>query len=310
MTEPKEPMGIADDELAAEFAEHRSVLIGAAYRVVGSLTDAEDVVQETWLRWSAADRGEVRDVRAYLIRIATRLALNRLRQQQARREQYVGPWLPEPIAAAPAGEDPAAVAEVADSVSMAMLVVLETLSPLERAAFVLREVFDLPVGEIARTLGRSEAAVRQLTHRAREHVQARRPRQTVDKARHTELTLQFLEATTTGDLDRVMSLLAPDVVLVSDGGGKRRAALRPIHGPEKIARWLIAIVTRPDVVGMVVRLLEVNGEEAFVSYNGDDVDSVGFLEVDEQGVISEIYLVRNPDKLGALPRLSELPAQN
>jgi len=303
-------MGIADDELAAEFAEHRSVLIGAAYRVVGSLTDAEDVVQETWLRWSAADRGEVRDVRAYLIRIATRLALNRLRQQQARREQYVGPWLPEPIAAAPAGEDPAAVAEVADSVSMAMLVVLETLSPLERAAFVLREVFDLPVGEIARTLGRSEAAVRQLTHRAREHVQARRPRQTVDKARHTELTLQFLAATVTGDLDQVMSLLAPDVVLVSDGGGKRRAALRPIHGPEKIARWLIAIVTRPDVVGMVVRLLEVNGEEAFVSYNGDDVDSVGFLEVDEQGVISEIYLVRNPDKLGALPRLSELPAQN
>jgi RNA polymerase sigma-70 factor (ECF subfamily) len=249
-------------------------------------------------------------VRAYLIRIATRLALNRLRQQQARREQYVGPWLPEPIAAAPAGEDPAAVAEVADSVSMAMLVVLETLSPLERAAFVLREVFDLPVGEIARTLGRSEAAVRQLTHRAREHVQARRPRQTVDKARHSELTLQFLEATMTGDLDQVMSLLAPDVVLVSDGGGKRRAALRPIHGPEKIARWLIAVVTRPDVVGMVVRLLEVNGEEAFVSYNGDDVDSVGFLEVDEQGVISEIYLVRNPDKLGALPRLSELPAQD
>ena len=310
MTEPREPVGTADDELAAEFAEHRSVLIGAAYRVVGSLTDAEDVVQETWLRWSAADRGEVRDVRAYLIRIATRLALNRLRQQQARREQYVGPWLPEPIAAAPAGEDPAAVAEVADSVSMAMLVVLETLSPLERAAFVLREVFDLPVGEIARTLGRSEAAVRQLTHRAREHVQARRPRQTVDKARHSELTLQFLEATMTGDLDQVMSLLAPDVVLVSDGGGKRRAALRPIHGPEKIARWLIAVVTRPDVVGMVVRLLEVNGEEAFVSYNGDDVDSVGFLEVDEQGVISEIYLVRNPDKLGALPRLSELPAQD
>jgi RNA polymerase sigma-70 factor, ECF subfamily len=299
---------MADDELAAEFAEHRSALIGAAYRVVGSLSDAEDVVQETWLRWSAADREEVRDVRAYLIRIATRLALNRLRQQQARREQYVGPWLPEPIAAAPAGEDPAAVAEVADSVSMAMLVVLETLSPLERAAFVLREVFDLPFGEIAHTLGRSEAAVRQLTHRAREHVQARRPRQTVDKARHSEVTLQFLEATATGDLEGVMSLLAPDVVLVSDGGGKRRAALRPIHGPEKIARWLIAVVTRPDVVGMVVRVLEVNGEEAFVAYNGDEVDSVGFLEVDEQGVINEIYLVRNPDKLGGLPRLSELPA--
>lgn len=310
MTEPKEPVGTADDKLAAEFAEHRSALVGAAYRVVGSVIDAEDVVQETWLRWSAADRSEVREVRAYLIRIATRLALNRLRQQQSRREQYVGPWLPEPIVSAPDKEDPAAVAEMADSVSMAMLVVLETLSPLERAAFVLREVFDLPFSEIAQALGRSEAAVRQLTHRAREHVQARRPRQTVDKTRHTELTTQFLEASWTGDLSQLMSLLAPDAVLVSDGGGKRRAALRPIHGQDKIARWLIGVIARPDVSGMVFRVVEVNGEDAFVAYTGDEVESVGFLEVDEQGAISEIYLVRNPDKLGAVPRLSELPAQN
>jgi RNA polymerase sigma-70 factor (ECF subfamily) len=285
------------------FDDYRTLLFAIAYRILGSAADAEDAVQDAWLKWSAADRSRVADPKAYLARIVTNLAMDQLRSTRRQRETYVGPWLPEPILTTPETAD-------ADSVSMAMLVVLETLSPLERAAFVLREVFDLPVGEIARTLGRSEAAVRQLTHRAREHVQARRPRQTVDKARHSELTLQFLEATMTGDLDQVMSLLAPDVVLISDGGGKRRAALRPIHGPEKIARWLIAVVTRPDVVGMVVRLLEVNGEEAFVSYNGDDVDSVGFLEVDEQGVISEIYLVRNPDKLGALPRLSELPAQD
>lgn len=297
------------DTLAAEFAEHRSVLVGAAYRVVGSVSDAEDVVQETWLRWSAADRREVRDVRAYLIRIATRLALNRLRQQQTRREQYVGPWLPEPIAAAPAEEDPAAVAEVADSVSMAMLVVLETLSPLERAAFVLREVFDLPFGEIAETLGRSESAVRQLAHRAREHVHARRPRHAIDKARHTEITNRFLVAAGTGDVDQVVALLAPDAVLVSDGGGKRRAALHPIHGADKVARWMLGVAKRPEVAGMVVRVLELNGEPAFVSYVDGEVDSVGFLEIDEAGVITEIYLVRNPDKLGTIPRLDELPPQ-
>lgn len=296
-----------EDELAAEFAEHRPVLVGAAYRVVGSVVDAEDVVQETWLRWSAADREDVRDVRAYLIRIATRLALNRLRQQKSRREQYVGPWLPEPQMSTPAHEDPAAVAEVADSVSMAMLVVLETLSPLERATFVLREVFDLPFGEIADTLGRSESAVRQLAHRAREHVHARQPRHTVDKARHTEVTSQFLAAAWSGDFDQVVSLLAPDVVMVSDGGGKKKAALRPIQGADKIARWLMGTLA-PDQAAhnFEVRQFELNGELAFVAYDGNEVDSAGFMTVDENGVINEIYVIRNPDKLTAIPRLDEL----
>jgi RNA polymerase sigma-70 factor (ECF subfamily) len=291
----------SDEELATEFAEHRAVLVGAAYRVVGSASDAEDVVQETWLRWSVADRDEVRDVRAYLIRIATRLALNRLRQQQSRREQYVGPWLPEPIAAE---DDPAAVAEVADSVSMAMLVVLETLSPLERAAFVLREVFDLPFGEIAETLGRSESAVRQLAHRAREHVHARQPRHRVDKARHTAVTERFLEATLSGDVTRVLSLLAPDVVLVSDGGGKRQAALRPLNGQENVARWLNGV--RQDVLEahLELRMRSLNGEPAFVAYAGDEVDTVGFLELDELDRITQIYVVRNPDKLTGVPRLT------
>lgn len=299
----------SDEELAAEFDEHRAVLVGAAYRVVGSVVDAEDVVQETWLRWAAADREEVREVRAYLIRITTRLALNRLRQQKARREQYVGPWLPEPIISTRDEDDPAAVAEVADSVSMAMLVVLETLTPLERAAFVLREVFDLPFGEIADTLGRSEAAVRQLAHRARGHVHARQPRHRVDKARHAEVTNKFLTAAWSGDLDGMVSLLAPDVMLVSDGGGIKKAALRPMQDPGKISRWLLALLT-PDqeAYNFEIRLTELNGDQAIVFYDGEEVDSAGFLELDESGRINRIYVVRNPEKLTAIPRLSELEA--
>ncbi|MEV0795763.1 RNA polymerase sigma-70 factor [Kribbella sp. NPDC050459] len=283
---------MTDDQLAREFAEHRAVLVGAAYRVVGSVSDAEDVVQEAWLRWSAIEHDDIRDVRAYLIRITTRLALNRLREQKARREQYVGPWLPEPLATGE--DDPAAAAELADSVSMAMLVVLETLSPLERATFVLREVFDLPYDEIADTLGRSEAAVRQLAHRARSHVHARQPRHHVDKASHDELTMRFMQAAGSGDFDQVVALLAPDAVLISDGGGKKRAALRPIQGAEKIARWLFAVIA--DNPGFEIRMGTLNGEVAYIAYDGDEPDTVAFLEVSD-GLISDLYLIRNPDKL-------------
>jgi RNA polymerase sigma-70 factor (ECF subfamily) len=290
----------ADEQLAREFDQHRAVLVGAAYRVVGSVTDAEDVVQEAWLRWAAVDHDEVRDPRAYLIRITTRLALNKLRQQKSRREEYVGPWLPEPINS---DDDPAAAVELADSVSMAMLVVLETLSPLERATFVLREVFDLPYDEIAATLGRSESAVRQLAHRAREHVHARQPRHHVDKERHNELTLRFMAAAGSGDFDQVVSLLAPDAVLISDGGGKKKAALRPIHGAEKIARWMFAVIAEnPD---FEMRVATLNGETAFIAYYDDEPDTVTFLESTE-GRISGLYLIRNPDKLTTVPSRHEL----
>jgi RNA polymerase sigma-70 factor (ECF subfamily) len=282
---------MTEEQLASEFAQHRSVLVGAAYRVVGSVSDAEDVVQEAWLRWTGVDHDEVRDARAYLIRITTRLALNRLREQKARREQYVGPWLPEPLAT---DDDPEAAAELADSVSMAMLVVLETLSPLERATFVLREVFDLPYDEIAETLGRSETAVRQLAHRAREHVHARQPRHHVDKARHDEVTMRFMQAAGSGDFDQVVALLAPDAVLISDGGGKKKAALRPIHGADKIARWLFAVIAENP--GFEIRMGTLNGEIAYIAYDGDAPDTVAFLKSDD-GLISELYLIRNPDKL-------------
>ena len=291
------------DALAAEFAEHRPVLVGAAYRIVGTVTDAEDVVQEVWLRWADVERAEVRDVRAFLVTVTTRLALNRLRQQKSRRESYIGPWLPEPIAS---DKSPEQAAEIADDVSMAMLVVLESLSPLERAAFVMREVFDLPFTEIAATLDRSEAAVRQLTHRARSHVHARQPRQAVDEAQHAEITSRFLQVTADGDIDALIAMLAPDVVLIADGGGKKRAALQPLYGPENVARWMLAVMQRPDVEKPVIRMIELNGELAIAAYDGDRPDTVGFVEAGAEGITS-LYLVRNPDKLGGVPLLSELP---
>lgn len=286
-------MTTGDEELAREFEELRPQLVGAAYRVLGSVADAEDAVQETWLRWAAADRSEVRDPRAYLLTATTRQALNRLRAQASRRENYVGPWLPEPVATA---GDPAAEAELSDSVSMAMLVVLESLTPLERVAFVLHDVFGLTFAEVAATLDRSEAAVRQLASRARNHVHARRP-ESVERGRHDRVVKECLDFLGRGDIDGFVGLLAPDIVLVSDGGGKKRAALRPIHGPDKVVRWIAGVMQRQDVAtSMRYELLELNGESAMVMYAGNVIDAVGFLTVEERG-ITALHILRNPDKL-------------
>ena len=291
-------MAESDDEpdlsLAREFEELRPQLVGAAYRVLGSVADAEDAVQETWLRWAAADRSEVRDPRAYLLTVATRQALNRVRQQQSRREDYVGPWLPEPVST---DRGPAESVELSDSVSMAMLVVLESLSPLERAAFVLHDVFGLSFAEVATTLDRSEAAVRQLANRARGHVHSRRP-EVVDRKRHDAVLDQFIQHLTTGDMDSFMALLAPDVVLVTDGGGIKRAALRPIHGPEKVVRWLVGVLNRPDYTGETrVEVTRLNDETAILLYADDELDTVAFCTVEDRG-ITALYFVRNPVKLG------------
>jgi RNA polymerase sigma-70 factor (ECF subfamily) len=284
---------MSDEELAREFEGLRPQLVGAAYRVLGRVADAEDAVQETWLRWAAADRSEVRDRRAYLLTAATRQALNRLRAQASRREDYVGPWLPEPVSTV---GDPAAEGELSDSVSMAMLVVLESLSPLERVAFVLHDVFGLSFAEVAASLGRSEVAARQLASRARNHVQARRP-QSVERGRHDRVVRECLDHLGRGDVDRFVALLAPDVVLVTDGGGKKRAALRPIHGLDKVVRWIAGVTARPDVAtSMRYELVELNGELAMVMYAGDVLDAVGFLTVEERGVTA-MHVVRNPDKL-------------
>ncbi|WP_369387837.1 RNA polymerase sigma factor SigJ [Streptomyces sp. CG1] len=279
------------------FEEHRPLLMGVAYRMLGRVADAEDVVQDAWLRWSGADLAGVREPRAYLVRITTRLAIDRMRQVRARGEAYVGPWLPEPYltefgAAAP---DSADHAVLADSVSLAVLVVLESLSPLERAVFVLREAFGYPYAEIAALLGRGEAAVRQLAGRARRHVDERRPRYEVDPARRRELTDRFLAAAAEGDLDGLVSLLAPDVRLVSDSGGKAKAALRIVHTADKVARFLVG-VARHSPPDLSPRLLETNGGPAVLLLSGGTPDSLVQLDVAD-GRVTTVYVVRNPDKL-------------
>ncbi len=282
------------------FEEHRSLLVGAAYRILGSRTEAEDAVQEAWIRWSRVDHETVAEPRAFLLTVTSRLALNRLRHLASRRESYVGPWLPEPVASEPDPRaDGAAAAQLADEVSMAILIVLESLTPLERASFVLTEVFGMSAPEVGQALDRTPAAVRQLVHRARSHVQARQPRQVVDRERHREITERFMAAARGGDIAALVAILAPDVVLVTDGGGIRAAALRPIHGADKVLRWLGAVMGKPESAGMEFALRRVNGELAVVASNAGVLDGVIFVTVQDDQ-ITALHGIRNPEKLGAL----------
>ena len=299
--------GLVTDALAP-FDRRRRLLFSVAYQMLGSVSDAEDVVQDSWLRWSAADRSEVRDERAYLVQITTRLALDRLRSAQSRRESYVGPWLPEPlltrgapVGSAPAAPEPEEAAELGEMVSLALLVVLETLSPAERAVFVLREVFGMSTAEVAGVLGRTEAAVRQMGHRAREHVHSRQPRFDADRRAQREVTEQFLAAVGGGDLDALLATLAPDVVLISDGGGRTKAALRPVAGADKVARWLVAVAkdgaaSLPD---LRIEVAEVNGWPAIVGWSGAAPFGSISLAV-AGGRIEQVLVVVNPDKLAGL----------
>ncbi|MGW8761374.1 RNA polymerase sigma-70 factor [Streptomyces sp. NPDC055815] len=288
------------DTLTELFEEHRPMLLGVAYRMLGRTADAEDVVQEAWLRWTAADRDAVREPRAFLVRITTRLAIDRLRQAQARRESYVGPWLPEPLLTdfGPAAPDSAERALLADSVSLAVLVVLESLSPLERAVFVLREAFGFPYGEIATALDRSEAAVRQLAGRARRHVDEGRPRYDVDPAERRDLTERFLSAAAGGDLGELLAILAPDVRLVGDSGGKSKAPLRVIESADKVGRFLFA-VARDFAVGYELRFLELNGAPALLVLADGRPDTVFQIE-SRDGLVQCVHIIRNPDKLQGL----------
>ena len=281
-----------------QFTQHRSLLFTVAYEMLGSAADAEDVLQEAWLRWAGPDSGvdhdAVRDPRAYLVRVVTRLALNRVRTLSRRRETYVGPWLPEPLLTAPDVADDVALA---DSLSTAMLLVLETLHPTERAVFLLRDVFDLPYTEIAAAVDKSEAAVRQVASRARAHVAERRPRTRVDAAEQRVAVDRFVAAAQGGDLQGLLDLLAPDVVLRSDGGGLRQAALRPIHGVEKVLRFLVGVTSGAGAASYDVGL--VNGHPALLVHLDGALDTVGTVRVDD-GLVTELYLVRNPEKLGRL----------
>ena len=290
---------------ARVFDEHRGLLISVAYRVLGSVTDAEDAVQEAWLRWSGVDHSAVEDPRAFLVRVTTRLAIDRLRRAKARRESYVGPWLPEPILTR---QDPAEDAAMAESVSMAMLVVLETLSPLERAVFVLREAFGMPHAEIAEVLGRKEEAVRQLARRARAHVRERRSRFDADQTEQRRVTERFLEAATGGDLEALMEVLSPGVTLVADGGGRALAPRRPVRGADKVARFLVAVANEEPTARFLesvgsepsgevrVHLAPVNGGPGVVITSGGEPISALILDISE-GVVQTIHLVANPEKL-------------
>jgi RNA polymerase sigma-70 factor (ECF subfamily) len=292
---------VTTDTATDVFEAHRPVLLGVAYRMLGRLADAEDVVQEAWLRWSGADRAGVREPRGYLVRVTTRLAIDRLRQIKARGETYVGPWLPEPYVTDLGATVPDAAerAVLADSVSLAVLIVLESLSPLERAVFVLREAFGYPYAEIAAMLERGEPAVRQLAGRARRHVDERRPRYDVDPDRRRDLTERFLAAAAGGDLEGLLALLAPDVRLVGDSGGKSKAPLRVLEDADKVGRFL-AGAAKKGVADVAYRFLEINGGPALLVLAGGEPDSVFQLDVAD-GLIQAVYIIRNPDKLRALP---------
>jgi RNA polymerase sigma-70 factor (ECF subfamily) len=280
------------------FVAHRGLLFTVAYEMLGSATDAEDVVQDTWLRWDAMGddgRSAVRDPRPYVVRMVTRKALDRLRANARRREEYVGEWLPEPLLTAP---DVADDVELAESVSIAMLTVLETLTPTERAVFVLREVFDTPYGEIAEAVGKTADAVRQIGHRAREHVASRRPRMDVGRGEQQEVVDRFLAAVTQGDLQGLLDVLAPDVVLVADGGGVAQAVVKPVNGAKRVANLL-----RPfGRLAPQARIVPVplNGAVGARIVDTDDGYDTAISFVIEEGRISRIYAVRNPAKLGRI----------
>jgi RNA polymerase sigma-70 factor (TIGR02957 family) len=285
------------DSATEAFVAHRNLLFTVAYEMLGSAADAEDVLQETWMRWVGVDLDTVRDQRAYLVRITTRQALSRLRTLRRRKESYVGPWLPEPLLTAP---DVAEDVELADSVSMAVLLVLETLRPTERAVFVLRDVFDLEYDEIAETVDKSPAAVRQIAHRARAHVAARRPRGVVSATETRGALAAFQGAVETGDLQRLLDILAPDVALLADGGGVVQAALEPVVGAGLVADVLGRIASAASL-----QPAQVNGYPALILRLNGKLDTVIAVRIDD-GLITGLYAVRNPEKLSHMERETAL----
>jgi RNA polymerase sigma-70 factor (ECF subfamily) len=295
----------AGAEHAERFTHLRPLLFTIVYEILGSATESDDVLQDSYLRWAEVDLSTVRDTKSYLAQLVTRQALNALRAGARRREHYVGPWLPEPLLLDE--QDPSADVVLAESVSMAMLVLLETLGPDERAVFVLREVFGFDYDEIASAVGKSAATVRQVAHRAREHVQARRKRfEPVDRQQNAQITAQFLAAANSGDVDALMSMLAPDVTWIADGGGKVSAARRPVVGADKVAHAIVGLMRfgkrMPDVR---MEMAICNSAPALVVYSGDSVDGVITVEI-IGGLITSFYAVRNPDKLATVTTSREI----
>jgi RNA polymerase sigma-70 factor (ECF subfamily) len=290
-------MTSATGEHAERFTLLRPLLFTIAYEILGSATESDDVLQESYLRWAEVDLAEVRDTKSYLAQLVTRQSLNTLRAESRRREDYIGPWLPEPLLVT--DQDASADVVLAESVSMAMMVVLETLSPDERAVFVLREVFGFSHDEIASAVGKSASAVRQMAHRAREHVQSRRKRfDPVDRQTSAELTTSFFAAAATGDLAGLMTMLAPDVVWTADSDGKASAARRPVAGAEKVAKLVMGLIRLGGPDGRVEPAI-YNSAPALVLYLGDNLEGVITVEVVD-GKITHFYAMRNPEKLSTV----------
>jgi RNA polymerase sigma-70 factor (ECF subfamily) len=289
----------AAGEHAERFTLLRPLLFTIAYEILGSATESDDVLQDSYLRWAAVDLSTVRDTKSYLAQLVTRQALNALRAGARRREEYVGPWLPEPLLLD--DQDPSADVVLAESVSMAMLVLLETLTPDERAVFVLREVFGFDYGEIADAVGKPAPTVRQVAHRAREHVHARRKRYgDVDPQRNAQITAQFMATAASGDVEALMAMLAPDATWMADSGGKVSAARRPVVGADRVARAIIGLIRKATAVtGFRVELVSCNSAPAVLLYLADHLEGVITLEIVDDK-ITNFYVMRNPDKLASL----------
>jgi RNA polymerase sigma-70 factor (ECF subfamily) len=293
------------DFKAETFSANKPRLLALAYRMLGSRTDAEDALHDAWLRWAAAATDEIRSSEAWLTTAVTRLSIDRLRKAKVERESYFGPWLPEPLSEADLSSPDIAL-ERDEDLSIAFMTMLETLSPEERAVFVLHDVMDDDYADIAETVGKSQAACRQMVHRARERLTSRRRRFLVDDATRVRMMEKFIAAANRGDRDEIMSLFASDAVMTSDGGGKRIAAIRPLVGAKRIAMLWYAVARRHP--GRVTRLFtSVNGQPALANYYGDLLHSVAVLETDGE-VIHAIYTIANPDKLRSFRGLSQLRA--
>lgn len=287
------------ERLVAIFEEHRALLFSIAYRMLGGHAEAEDILQETFLRWQAASAGEIQNPRAFLVTVVTRLCINQLQSARAKREEYFGQWLPEPIMTGPATDLPR-IPGTDGSLSMAFLILLERLSPTERAVFLLREVFDYEYVEIAGMLGRSEANCRQIFRRAKQHITEGRQRFEVSRQQREQLLQQFVDTSLHGDMQGLLALLAKDVVLYTDGGGKATAVPKPIYGAERVARFFLSGREKLLPPRITRRFAEINGQPGVIAYHDGKVFGVLSLDIVD-GRVRNIYIVRNPDKLARLP---------
>jgi RNA polymerase sigma-70 factor, ECF subfamily len=303
-TNPEPGAGAGDDRLAA-FDQYRGLLFSVAYRMLGSVADAEDMVQETFIRWQQAANEEVRSARAFLVTIITRLCINHLQSARAQREQYVGEWLPEPLVTDPAS-DPLGAVKVDESLSMAFLLLLERLTPAERAVFLLREVFDYEYAEIGTILGQTEANCRQILRRARQHVGDLRRRFDASTEDRQDLLKRFIQATRKGDMQGLIELLSSDVALHTDGGGKAIALPREVRGAEDVAKIILERMGSVVPKNLVTRMARINGEPGIVSYLNGKPFSALSLEI-SRGRVQAVYVVTNPEKLAHLPNLPSAP---